>query len=1036
MKNNFFKIQILVFLLLGFSYITNAEESKKLPSIDVTKLELEIGKRISLVQEFRFVREQAQKMGVHVWLFGGTAAGFAHYVKWDLLREGGDKRFQPDRFDYDYTNIYRSTQDLDIVADGTPEQIDQLSNILSEKYPFFLGSKTKWEVRSLRDSKGSAGTPGYKEALLNDYDFLNQNSDSNSTGMIEVSQSHEPVVRDLRDWQSPLSQFLKDVGSGKLHFYRSHLHQATSRYKVGENPEIFAVVRALTKMFQYELEPDPESLREIQNIIDQFDPTTLTNPGAIRRLKEIGIKLFKHAVNIEYAWNNLEQMGLRRKLMHYDDLGVENSLAWWMNKEPLRSHPVGLGGGKTAIEIAKGLGQEKLIVAHETKNFLAYESITRAQTGDPNVFISRATESGEMAAFGNGFYTQIGRNGATGSGLTIRFAVEDNARDGTDFVLHEDLHDKYLIFLNKNALKVIPESLNMGPLEYFEYLAKENSFDWSDKAIIEKLKRRLSRETRNLSLNEEESIFKIVKAAVLDDLDSQKNYSEKKRKHSVLISEFFTLPFADKYVDQLLPLIQSAISLDIKSEVAEDILITEFFKLPSAVKYVDQLHPIIVQGWWGFVDRLVDVLAQPSMIKDPKWPLLVDAIISRRLSWDPVRNQILAQSIVRKILSIPEVILNPHWVGWMEKIISLGTRTQRFLGRRNVDFDITAWILDKPEAIKDPHWDQFMSTIVSRLSGPKKDIDLVTNPLFRILSDPLVIKKPEWRLYVKTMIEKGFGSSIVKDVLSKSEAMENSNWSQLVLMVVSKGDADKDVASMLEKHSELARLSIWPQFVDMIVARGNPNSNIEKILGSSDAIRQPHWAQWMNAVAAKASSDTDMQAIRDILSQPEAINNPNYIQIVQEFTQFQNASFYIARDILGRPDIISKAGWASVVESIITKHNFDTYVRGSNYTVRNVLSQPDAIRNPQWFRLIQRMLETTSPSQDSSIDEFIFSQSQVREHPEILRVTNGVPPTARLLRTFFNAKSQKAKNKSTMEFRASFCQKWLANIGLRVLWNK
>ena len=1033
MKNNFLKIQILVFLFLALSYTTSAQETTKLASVDVTKLQLEIGKRISRVQEFRFVREQAQKMGVHVWLFGGTAAGFAHYVKWDLLREVGDKRFQPDRFDYDYTNIYRSTQDLDIVADGTPDQIDQLSNILSERYPFFLGSKTKWEVRALRDSKGNAGTPGYKEALLNDYDFLNQNSDSNSTGMMEVSQSQEPVVKDLMDWQSPHSQFLRDVASGKLHFYRSRLHQTTSRYKVGENPEIFAAIRALTKMFQYELEPDPESLRDIQNIIDQFDPTKLTNPGAIRRLKEMGIKLFKHAVNIEYAWNKLEQMGLRIKLMHYDDFKTENSLAWWMNKEPLRSQAVGLGNGKTAIEIAKGLGQEKLIVAHETKSFLAYESITRAHTGDPNVFISRANESGEMAAYGNGFYTQIGRNGATGSGLTTRFAVEDNARDGMDFILH----DNYLIFLNKNALKVIPESLNMGPLEYFEYLSKENSFDWSDKAIIEKLKRKLSRDTRNLSLADEDSILRIVRAAILEDLDSQKNYSEKKRRHSVLISEFFTMPLADKYVDQIFPLIQAAISLDINSQVAEDILVTEFFKLPSASKYLDQLHPLIVQGWWGFIDRLVDVLAQPSMIKDPKWPLLVDAIISRRLSEDQVRNQILAQSIVRKILSLPEVILNPHWVGWMEKIISLGTWTQRLLGRRNVDSVITAWVLDKPEAIKDPHWDQFILTIISRLSSPKKDSSWVIDPLVRILSNSTVIKKSEWSLYVKTMIEKGFGSSIVKDVLSKSEAMDNSHWSQLVLTVIFKGDADKDVVSMLAEHPESARLPMWPQFVDMIVARGNPSSNIEKILGSSEAIRQPHWAQWMKDVAAKANSDTNMQVIRDILSQPDAINNPNYIQIVQEFTQFQDASFYIARDILGRPDIISKAGWASVVESIITKHNFDTYVRGSNYTVRNILSQPDAIRNPQWFHLIQMVLKTTSPLQDSSIDEFIFSQSQAREHPEILRVTNGVPPTARLLRTFFDAKSQKAKaNKSTIEFRASFCQKWLANIGLRVLWNK
>lgn len=97
------------------------------------ELEHGIEDRIKRVEEFRFIEKEAARLGVRAWLFGGTAAGYAHYVKWDLLRGKGDARFQPERFDYDYTNIYRSTQDLDIVIDGNAKQAQKLQDALAEK---------------------------------------------------------------------------------------------------------------------------------------------------------------------------------------------------------------------------------------------------------------------------------------------------------------------------------------------------------------------------------------------------------------------------------------------------------------------------------------------------------------------------------------------------------------------------------------------------------------------------------------------------------------------------------------------------------------------------------------------------------------------------------------------------------------------------------------------------------------------------------------------------------------------------------------
>ena len=64
-------------------------------------------------------------------------------------------------------------------------------------------------------------------------------------------------------------------------------------------------------------------------------------------------------------------------------------------------------------------------------------------------FISRQGFSKEKAVLGNGFYTKMGRQGARGTGLTIRFKVNPEAREGYDF----SKDGEYIIFHNKSALE-------------------------------------------------------------------------------------------------------------------------------------------------------------------------------------------------------------------------------------------------------------------------------------------------------------------------------------------------------------------------------------------------------------------------------------------------------------------------------------------------------------------------------------------------------------------------------------------------------
>ena len=70
------------------------------------------------------------------------------------------------------------------------------------------------------------------------------------------------IVKDLRDWDSEKPKFLKDVTDGKLTYYYSENHNQTQRYKDGQNPEIFSVIRYFTKLFQYELKPRERGLRK------------------------------------------------------------------------------------------------------------------------------------------------------------------------------------------------------------------------------------------------------------------------------------------------------------------------------------------------------------------------------------------------------------------------------------------------------------------------------------------------------------------------------------------------------------------------------------------------------------------------------------------------------------------------------------------------------------------------------------------------------------------------------------------------------
>ncbi len=462
--------------------------SASLAQVETTLLSAETHLRLERVPEFKFIQEEADKLGVKVYLFGGTASAFAHYVRWDLEREAGDEKYQAERFDYDFTNIYRGNQDLDIVVDGTAEQASTLQEILKKEYPHFVGSKEAWEVRLLRTQVGD------KLPLLDNPDFLNQHTDTNSTGMIAVNADPgEIIFRDLFDWENPDSIFLNDVAAGRIKFLFSDSHKTTSRFKNGQNPPVFAAIRYLAKLAQYEVDEAEGDLEIIKRIVKETNWSKIKNNSYVKhKLEEFGKKVLLNAPDSEYAWNLLEETGLRKRLIEMDGNRISSveSLSWWMSKEPLRTKPLGEGNGKTAAEIFRDHANEdgEIVVAHETNSFEAYENITRSSHGAANAFISRDSVNGEAAAYGNGFYTRLGEKGARGTNLTIRFILNPEAREGTDFIYDDD----FIILKNKSAIMLIQEDLNISITDFL-ILIDQNSKVLENKGLLEKIERRLMR---------------------------------------------------------------------------------------------------------------------------------------------------------------------------------------------------------------------------------------------------------------------------------------------------------------------------------------------------------------------------------------------------------------------------------------------------------------------------------------------------------------------------------------------------------------
>jgi hypothetical protein len=221
------------------------------------------------------------------------------------------------------------------------------------------------------------------------------------------------------------------------------------------------------------LKLDGTNLGKLRDIINRFDPEKETDSYVRGRIEKTAMKLIHNAADIESAWNLIDSLGLRQKLITYSgDPTKVGSLAHLLQREPLRTRSY-RGGSKIAwVTTTPGKTAGELgikMVTHDTTDIDVYEAITRSKKRKPNVLISRqGGKAGENAALGDGFYTLIGEHGAWNSGYPVRFEVDGTAVDGIDFKREDDV----VVWANAAKLKVVDEPLNINPVSAIDRLVR------------------------------------------------------------------------------------------------------------------------------------------------------------------------------------------------------------------------------------------------------------------------------------------------------------------------------------------------------------------------------------------------------------------------------------------------------------------------------------------------------------------------------------------------------------------------------------
>jgi hypothetical protein len=436
--------------------------------VDPVRLRDEVFANLSQVPEFKRLADLADQHGYDVWALGGIAGNVVHHFRQRIRQRDGDASFRADYFSsLDLPRIMNvQTQDIDLVIarkDGCAETIEEIEEFQTQASAAVPGIDI--DVRGLRTGKDDIHLP-----LLNEHDFLAQHHNTVDYLMVQLNASApEQVVRDLADWNNPISKNLVDSANGVIRFDHSSEHSSTSIARDGHSPDIKHVMRLLIKMARYDAKPDPASLARMKQVVSDFDPKIADNVVA-RWFEKNAAKLAFDAIDLRSVWATLDELGLRPKLQQLE----LPELATLFCREPLggaKKHSV---GGETA----KDLGIDYL--AHGTNSLELWNAVCRTPYTRPNFFVSRRDADGEVAFLGEGVYAVEGKEGL-GQGYNVVLRLAPDARKGVDFEVFEEnagggrLKKRWVLLLNGSKVTLAPIELKFSSQDMIRELLSPES---------------------------------------------------------------------------------------------------------------------------------------------------------------------------------------------------------------------------------------------------------------------------------------------------------------------------------------------------------------------------------------------------------------------------------------------------------------------------------------------------------------------------------------------------------------------------------
>lgn len=477
--------RFLAFALLTIHYTAQAE---------VTSATIEQGitanlNRILVLSE---IKKYAERQGFRVWLTSESALALASYTKWHQLTLQGVYPWSARRYQYDFFEIFRTTDQMFLVTDGNNNQVVQLESYLERNYHGLFSSTHPWNIRA-------------------------QNAKPN------VTSSAENILVELTGSQQINGQASTDIAQDTSHFV-----QIERLETLPQAQPLKLLVQYLYITFKFGLRIPPTDLTRITAFIARLDTNQIKTSPELITIEEAFIQVIQNALNAPELFEFFQSSGLKEKILKFsrEPLMAETfpgHLRFWFEKSfVVKSFPLGtLNNSGVTPDPAHIIPP---LFSHDVRgssrdSYKIFESITANPSGQPNLLTT--TSSAYMSEGLKGVTSETGR-----FSVFVQMHPVPGAVWGRD-VIDSNNGARSPLMMNAAAFRVAkPEdNINLRPLEILNLVRSKENFKEPETAkyfpdryeirgvYLEQLRRKMITQTGALMAEEIDAALEIFNTA-------------------------------------------------------------------------------------------------------------------------------------------------------------------------------------------------------------------------------------------------------------------------------------------------------------------------------------------------------------------------------------------------------------------------------------------------------------------------------------------------------------------------------------------